>query len=448
MRPARFPRSSVVLPLSGELTTVSRQGARARRLLGNTPTTALTSDSLETRYSWIAASLSVLVLTMSYGGLWIIAVGLKQVAAETGGSRSVPSLASSLAWFGTGFGGLVMGRLADRFGIRATVIFGSASMAAGLLISAQGEPWHLYVGHGLFMGLLGNSGINAPLYIYVSRWFDRHRGSALALISSGSYVAGTVWPMIFERAIAHIGWRDTMMWYALLEVLVIVPVAVIFLRPAPEVIVPAAAGSGLTATPKVLGWNANLVFVLLGLAGFCCCVTMSMPHAHLVALCTDLGIPAAQGAAMLSLLLGLGFLCRQLWGVISDRIGALLTLLISGIAQVTTFSGFIVANDVPGLFAVSAAFGVAFSGLVPAYVLAVREYFPAREASWRVPALLLLSGSGMATGSWLAGVIYDHYAYYAPAFVVGVGFNLVNIALLSVLVLRQRMTRLPRPQAA
>jgi MFS family permease len=408
----------------------------------------LTSDSLETRYSWIAASLSVLVLTMSYGSFWIIAVGLKQVAAETGGSRSVPSLASSLAWFGTGFGGLVMGRLADRFGIRATVMFGSASMAVGLLISSLGEPWHLYVGHGLFMGLLGNSGINAPLYIYVSRWFDRHRGSALALISSGSYVAGTVWPMIFERVISYIGWRSTMMWYALVEAAVIIPVAIIFLRPAPEVIAPVTAGGGSTATPRIFGWNPNLVFILLGLAGFCCCVTMSMPHAHLVALCTDLGISAAQGAAMLSLLLGLGFLCRQLWGVISDRIGALLTLLISGVAQMTTFSGFIVADNVPGLFAVSAAFGIAFSGLVPAYVLAVREYFPAREASWRVPALLLMSGSGMATGSWLAGVIYDHYAYYAPAFMAGVGFNLVNILLLSILVLRWRLTRLPRPQAA
>jgi len=408
----------------------------------------LTSSSLETRYSWIAASLSVLILTMSYGGLWIIAVGLKQVAAETGGSRSVPSLASSLAWFGTGFGGLVMGRLADRFGIRWTVIFGSLSMAIGLLISSQGEPWHLYVGHGLFMGLLGNAGINAPLYVYVSRWFDQHRGSALALISSGSYVAGTVWPTIFERAIAHIGWRDTMVWYALLEVAIIVPVALIFLRAPPEVIAPAASGGGSAASPRVFGWNPNLVFVLLGLASFCCCVTMSMPHAHLVALCTDLGISAARGAAMLSLLLGLGFLCRQLWGVISDRIGALLTLLISGVAQVTTFSGFIIAQNEAGLFAVSAAFGIAFSGLVPAYVLAVREYFPAREASWRVPALLLMSGSGMATGSWLAGAIYDHYAYYAPAFVVGVAFNLANIALLAVLVLRWRMTRMQRPLTA
>ena len=61
------------------------------------------------------------------------------------------------------------------------------------------------------MGLLGNSGLNAPLYVYVSRWFDRRRGSALALIASGQYISGAVWPPIFESAIAAYGWRNTML---------------------------------------------------------------------------------------------------------------------------------------------------------------------------------------------------------------------------------------------
>ena len=86
----------------------------------------------------------------------------------------------------------------------------------------------------MFIGLLGNAGLNAPLYVYVSRWFDRRRGSALALISSGGYVAGTIWPPIFERAIAHLGWRTTMMAYGLLVVAVIMPIALITLRPPPE----------------------------------------------------------------------------------------------------------------------------------------------------------------------------------------------------------------------
>ena len=363
----------------------------------------MTTASIETRTSWVVASVSLVMLAVAFGALWIVAVGLKTMAADFGGARSEPALASSLAWFGSSLGGLMMGPLAERYGIRTTVIFGAVSICIGLLISSFGEIWQLYLGHGLFVGVLGTAGLNAPLYVYVSHWFDRRRGSSLALLSSGLYLAGTVWPPIFERAIASFGWKTTMVAYGVFAVVVIVPLALIFLKPAPETPTAAgAAGAPITAQP-VFGWPPNVVFALLVAASFLCCVTMSMPQNHLVALCTDLGYSAQSGAMMLSLLLGLGVLGRQIWGAISDRIGGLSTLLISSLLQGLAMAGFVVTQDEWGLYGVAAAFGVGFSALIPAYVLAVREYFPAREASWRVPVVLLLSGSGMATGTWLAG---------------------------------------------
>jgi MFS family permease len=400
----------------------------------------LSIPSIETRTSWVVASVSVALLAMSMGAMWITVVGLKPIAADFGGVRSAPSLAASLAWVGTSVGGVVMGRLADWYGIRWTVIFGAGSICIGLYISTLGEPWQLYVGHGVFIGLLGNAGLNAPLYVYVSRWFDRRRGSALALISSGGYVAGTLWPPIFERAIAHFGWRATMIAYGLFAVALIVPIALTMLRPPPEVPHFTGGTAHPVTTPKVFGWPPNVVFALLAFASFLCCVTMSIPQAHLVALCSDLGISATRGAAMLSLLLGVGFLCRQLWGAISDRIGGLLTLLAGSALQAAATTGFVLTQDEAGLFAVSAAFGLGFSALIPAYVLAIREHFPAHEAGWRVPSLLLLSGTGMAAGGWLGGALYDHFGYYAPAFAVGVGFNLLNFAIIALLVIRQRLT--------
>jgi MFS family permease len=387
------------------------------------------------------AGISVTLLSLSFGSLWINAVGLKAIAADLGGSRSAPALANSLAWFGSSVGGLAMGRLAERYGIRWTVLFGGVSVCIGLFISTLGQPWQLYVGHGIFMGLLGNSGLNAPLYVYVSRWFDRRRGSALALISSGSYLAGTVWPPLFERAIALYGWQATMIGYGLFAIALIVPLALLFLREPPELPAVTTGAGGATVTPKVFGWPPNVVFAMLAVAAFLCCVTMSMPQAHLVAFCSDLGITPTHGAAMLSVLLGVGFLSRQGWGAISDRIGGLLTLLISSVLQAAGMAGFLLTQDEAGLFAVAGAFGIGFSALIPAYVLAIREYFPAREASWRVPALLLLSGSGMATGTWLAGALYDHFGYYAPAFAAGVGFNLLNLAAIGTLVLRSQLAR-------
>jgi MFS family permease len=387
----------------------------------------------------VVASVSLVLAAVAFGSLWIVAVGLKAIAADLGGARSAPSLASSLAWLGSSVGGLMMGPLAERYGVRTTVIFGAVSICIGLFISQLGDTWQLYLGHALFIGLLGTAGLNAPLYVYVSRWFDRRRGSALALLSSGLYLAGTVWPPIFERAIALFGWRMTMLVYGLFVAAVIVPLAIIFLQRAPEIPGVAGTSGADSETPHVFGWPPNVVFALLVAAAFLCCVTMSMPQNHLVAFCTDLGYSAQSGAAMLSLLLGIGVLTRQIWGAIADRIGGLSTLLISSLLQGLAMTGFVVTQDEWGLYGVAAAFGAGFSALIPAYVLAVREYFPAREASWRVPVVLLLSGSGMASGTWLAGALYDYFGFYAPAFAAGVAFNIANFIVIAILVLRRRI---------
>ena len=396
------------------------------------------SHSIETRSSWIIAGVSLGILAFSFGAPWITTVALKEIAAEVDGRRSVPSLAVALVWFGSGFGGIAMGQIAERIGIRWTVMFGATMIALGLLLATFGPTWPLYVGHGLLIGLLGLAGINAPLYVYVSRWFDRRRGSALALISSGTYVAGAFWPPLFERAIAYAGWRHAMLAYAVLQLAVIVPLAAVYLKRPPELPQAALADGTGRGRARVLGWSPNAVFALLMVAIFSCCVPMSMPHSHLIAFCTDLGINAAHGALMLTVLLGAAFLSRQAWGVVSDRIGGLRTVLIGSAAQALGMAAFLITQDEVGLFTVAAAFGMGFSGLIPATVLAARELFPAREAAWRMPALLLCSASGMATGGWLAGVLYDQFGYYGPAFAAGIAINLINFAIIAVLVSRQR----------
>src|SRR3954464_3725638 len=238
------------------------------------------SGSVETKASWAVASVALAILGMSFGAAWITVVALKDIASEVGGLRSVPALASALAWLGSGIGGILMSRLAERVGTRTTVIFGSLMIGLGLSISTLGPPWPLWIGHGLFIGLIGLGGINAPLYIYVSRWFDRRRGSALALISSGTYIAGAIWPPIFEQVIAHHGWRQAMLWYALAEIVVVAPLAAIYFHAPPEVIHPAAlSGSGISKA-RVLGWPPSTVFALMCGAGVLCCIPMAMPQSH------------------------------------------------------------------------------------------------------------------------------------------------------------------------
>ena len=396
------------------------------------------SSSIESRDSWAVASVALVTMMMAFGAAWITAVALKDIAAEAGGARSVPALASSLAWLCSGAGGIMMGRIADRVGTRWTVLCGGLMIGAGLSLSTFGPPWPLWIGHGLFIGLIGLGGINAPLYVYVSRWFDRRRGSALALISSGSYLAGALWPPVFERVIAGFGWRQCMLWYALAEIVIIMPLAAIFFRHPPEVIHPSEATSHVVERRQVLGWPPNLVFAMMCCAAVLCCIPMSMPQGHLVAFCSDLGIARSTGALMLSVLLGTAFLSRQIWGAISDRIGGLATVLIGSAWQCSAMIAFLLTQDEVGLFTVAAAFGLGFSGIIPAYVLALRELFPASDASWRIPTLLLCSGIGMATGGWLAGLLYDHFGYYAPAFAAGIGSNILNLMVVGALVARRR----------
>ena len=398
-------------------------------------------DSIESPSSWAAASITTAILAISYGAPLLVVVGLKPITASLGTERSVVALAGALVWVGTGMGGIVMGWVADRIGVRPTVIFGALMTALGLAISTTGQVWALFIGHAILIGLLGNSAHLPPLVVYISRWFDRRRGTAVALIWSGQYIAGLLWPTVFERAMTQFGWQATMLGYAVVVAATILPMAVLLQPPPRPSRALAAVSAGTRRNGRTLGLPANLVQTLLSAAGFLCCVPMAIPAGHLVAFCSDLGIPAAHGAAMLSVLLGSALVSRLFWGWLADRIGGLGAVLASSACQALAIAAFTATQDEAGLFAVSAAYGLGFSGIIPAYVLAVRELFPSAEASWRVPTLLFVSMSGMAFGGWFAGALYDHFGFYAPAFAAGALFNLANLVIIGFLVTRQARER-------
>jgi MFS family permease len=389
--------------------------------------------------AWVVASAALAILTIAYGGPLLCAVALKPIAADLHTARSGPSAAGSFTYIGAAFGGILAGWLSGRIAIRWIVMFGAVMLAAGLIVSASGGLLTLYLGHGVLMGLFGTSCMFSPLMTYISRWFDRRRGAAVALISSGQSVAGALWPVLFQVGIDRLGWRQTMMLFGGLVLFAIVLLALVFLRTPPDgsQSVGAARSDPHPGSP-VIGLHPNTLMALLMLAVFCCCVPMSMPMQHVVAFCGDLGFAPSHGAAMLSVLLGSAFLSRMLWGSLADRVGGLRTLLWSSLAQLIALSGFLVTRNEAVLFLVAAAFGLGLSGLLPAYVIAVREFYPANEANWRVPTVLFAGFLGMAAGGWGAGALYDHFAWYLPAFGTGVAFNIINLLVLLTLVLRQR----------
>ena len=358
---------------------------------------------------------------------------------DLGLDRSALPLAGAVTWLGTGLGGVLMGWVAYRIGVRATVSLDAAMISCGLALSAIGHLWAIYLGLGVLIGLFGMGAIYPPLVTYVSRWFDRRRGTAIALIASGQYVAGVAWPAAFAWFLADHGWRVAYLGFACVVLVWTIPLALLFLRPPPAPLVGPRLGVRRGRGNPVLGLSPNLVQAILCVAGFCCCIPMSIPQGHLVAFCGDLGITASTGAIILSVLLGCAFLSRQFWGLFADRHGGLLTVLVGNVCQALAIVAFALTQSEAGLFAVSAAFGLGFSGIIPAYIVAIRDLFPSSEASWRVPLVLFTSLSGMAVGSWLAGTLYDRFGFYAPAFGVGVLFDLANLALIGILVIRQHL---------
>lgn len=393
---------------------------------------------IDSQEAWFRIVVALIIASIALASPYVATVALKQIADEFGGQRSIPSAAISLAWLGVGIGGLGMGWVANRIGVRWTIAWGGLMNLVGLALASGGSAWQLFIGYGLFVGLIGNAGINAPLYVYATRWFDGRRGAALALIASGSYIAGALWPPIFEKMIEAYNWRQVMIGFGVVVAVTVIPLGLLFLKEPPPLAQPShgdrAAGNKREA---VMGLSPNVAFGVLSVASFLCCVPMAMPQSHLIAFCGDLGFASGRGPAMVTLLLICAFISRQFWGWFSDRIGGLNTLLIGSSAQALAMLGFLVTQDEIGLFAVSAFFGLGFAGLIPAYVLAVRQHFPASEAHWRVPGLMLLSMAGMAFGAWVAGAIYDYAGFYAASFATGLAANVLNFLLLIVLALGQ-----------
>ncbi|HEX7441410.1 MAG TPA: MFS transporter [Caldimonas sp.] len=403
----------------------------------------------DSKYAALRLVVTLALMTIGSSGMYVVAVVLPAVQADFGVDRADASLPYTLTMIGFGVGGLLMGRLADRFGVMLPLLIGAAGLGLGFAAAGLAPNiWVFAIAHGVLIGLAGSSATFAPLIADTSLWFVRRRGIAVAICASGNYFGGAIWPPVVQRFVEAFGWRSTYLGLALFCALGMTALALL-MRPRPPLAVMAAPAGALPPdSARPFGLAPGVAQGLLCVAGLSCCVAMSMPQVHIVAYCGDLGYGAARGAEMLSLMLACGVVSRLVSGAICDRIGGLRTLLVGSLLQGVALLLFLPFDGLLSLYVISALFGLFQGGIVPSYAIIVREHFAPAEAGARVGSVLMFTMFGMALGGWMSGKVFDLTGSYHAAFVNGVAWNLLNLGIVIVLLRRARPRKaaVDRPQ--
>jgi MFS family permease len=425
--------------LGKEVESAPRLNKKRRRGPGGSArSTMLMSGTVhagvETPMAWRRLVAVVVLGTIGSVGMWSVPVVLPAVQADFGVARADASLPYTLAMIGFAFGGVAMGRLADRLGIAAPVLCGATALGIGFVAAGSAPNLTMFALTYALIGF-GTSATFGPLMADISQWFTRRRGIAVAVAACGNYLAGTIWPPLLHHFIATEGWRATHVGVGVFCALTMLPLLLALRRRAP------AQGDELLdtfaeGTQRGPGLSPNALQVLLCLAGLSCCVAMSMPQVHIVAYCGDLGYGVARGAEMLSLMLGFGLFSRIASGFIADRIGGVATLLLGSVLQALALLLYLFFDGLVSLYVISALFGLFQGGIVPMYAIIVRQYFPPQEAGTRLGIILMATLFGMALGGWMSGVIFDLTGSYQVAFANGLIWNVVNISIAVWLLMR------------
>ena len=378
------------------------------------------------------------LMTIGNGGMYVVVVVLPAVQGEFGVLRADASLPYTVLLIGFGLGGILMGRLADRRGVMVPLLIGALCIGLGFALASRASNiWWFAAAHCLLIGFLGSSASFAPLIADTSLWFVKRRGIAVAVCASGNYLAGAVWPPIVSHFSQTDGWRATYLGIGVFSFVSMTVLALIMRGRPPAIVASAAIGKlARRSSERPFGLSPGRAQALLCVAGISCCVAMSMPLVHIVALCGDLGFPAARGAEMLTLMLGFGIVSRLVSGALVDRIGGLWTLLIGSSLQCLALAMFLPADGLWSLYLVSALFGLFQGGIVPSYAIVIREYFSPKEAGARVGTVLMFTMLGMALGGWMSGKLFDLTGSYDAAFVNGILWSMLNIAIVVFLMRR------------
>lgn len=387
------------------------------------PSAPLSTDSA---FSWRRLSFATLLGLASNASMWTSVSLMPSLQAHFELSRTNASWPYIMIIAGFLVATPVFGRLSDRFGIAIVLFFAFVLSGMSYIAGAHAPNFPLFLLSQIGVGVGTCVGF-APLIADTSHWFRKHRGIALAIVSSSAYFSGILWSTIIARILAHGHWQQASSTVGIV-LLIAAPAAILLRTRVPEHFL-VAADLASTQQLRTSALSAKQIQRILMLAGIGCCVAMAMPQVHIISLCLDLGFTIAQGSELLTIILVGGIISRLVCGALSDRIGPVRILLIGSALQLLALLLYIPFDGLMSLYVVSLIFGLAQGGILPSYPMIVRQYLPARRAGAAIGSVSTATQFGMAFGGWLSGWIFDQSGSYFLAFLNGAVWNCLNLLL-------------------
>lgn len=404
-------------------------------------------------YGWIVTACAFCVLSLTYGVQYSFGVFLPAMLDELGWQRA--SIAGAFSLYSMMYSGcsLISGRLTDSRGPQFVIALGGVLLGLGIIATSRmSATWHMYVFYGLIASL-GMSTAYIPCNTTVVKWFQRKRGLALGLASSGSSCGILSCPPLASHLIAQWGWRPVYCAFGVTILLLLNVVARFMVRspellglapdgdpPAP-LIRPPASPATHTGDPTQhvnvvapVGWTLQQAwrlpsFWLLFVVFVIMLLTVPVPFVHIVAYARDLGFSPTQGALAVSVMGFCAFVGSLSLGPLSDRIGRKQGLIISLILQVVAFLLFLSAHSLGQLYSGAAAFGFFYGSMATLFPALIGDYFGRLHAG--AIAGFLFAGAGMlgAWGPMIAGYLRDTSGSYHVAFASGIATSIVALGL-------------------
>ena len=387
-------------------------------------------------YSYARLAVALLISTLVGAGMWAIIVVMPEAQRDFGVDRSEASLPYTVMMCTLAFSTIALGRMTDRRGIVWPMAISAASLGLGFVLAGYAPNLVVFSLAHVLIGVGAGTGFG-PMMADISHWFVKRRGFAVVVVASGNYIAGTIWPLMMSLSMPLVGWRATYAGLGLIVVAGVLPLT-LAMRRRPPVAAFEQAEAATAAARADVGISPRTLLILLVLAGFSCCVAMSMPQVHLVAYCGDLGYGVAHGAEMLSLMMALGIISRIGSGFVADAIGGSATLMIGSFMQGVALALYLYFDGLTSLYVVSGIFGLFQGGIVPMYAVICRELLPPRQAGAAIGLVVSATIFGMAFGGYISGVIFDLTSSYRMAFLNGLLFNVFNFAIVAWLFWRRQ----------